>query len=283
MGEQTRIWPEKFLKDARNHKVVGLAPADIYTCDNCGGQGQMFAFYATNGPYPKMGYETKVLWRVIDGEWWQGELQSQPCPVCRKGEIEGDLARLSGLRGNDLNLTLSHFKDFPDKNHARAMTTKLCNVMYPSGFVTFHGGYGVGKTMLLKIIVNEWRRRYVRAKYIRMSGILNSIRDGYSDAKALSTAIIDKFTGYEVLCVDEIDRVNLTEWAKETMFALLDQRYDNKDTLLTVMATNIDPAKMTGDLGYLSNRMIGGGIVEVGGPSIRPAQTPQQEVNDGEE
>ena len=68
----------------------------------------------------------------------------------------------------------------------------------------------------------------------------------------------------KVLCLDEIEKFKATEWAEEVFFRLLEDRYRNWATHLTVLATNrqigLDKAVITDTRfpGYLESRIMDG-------------------------
>jgi chromosomal replication initiation ATPase DnaA len=82
-----------------------------------------------------------------------------------------------------------------------------------------------------------------------------------------------------VLCIEEVDRVNLTGWARETLHRLLDARYNQRRELLTVLASNLAPEQLPADFGYLASRMRGGQVVEVAGLDMRPAIAMRERVD----
>ena len=97
------------------------------------------------------------------------------------------------------------------------------------------------------------------------------MREKFGDnaANAAETLIQD-FRSVRVLAIDEIDRVNMTPWATETMFRLLNGRYSAQDRMLTILATNKAPAELPEQLQYLSSRMQEGIVVEISGVDVRP-------------
>ena len=141
----------------------------------------------------------------------------------------------------------------------------------PSGFVTLWGGYGRGKTHLMMSLVNGFRKINVVSSYSRLSDLLADIRAKFGDEHgAVSTEqVIDEYRRVRVLCVDEINGVNLTSWTLETINRLLDFRYGKRNEMLTVMALNIAPAQLPVEMQYLSSRMNEGTVLEVGGVDVR--------------
>ena len=271
-------WPAIFLSDARTMgtgKVIGCEPPapGKDDCPNCGGRGNMFAFYVDGAPptkYPS-GFYSKIT-KFIDGKYYTGEHRAQPCPVCAGYQKTVWLTKVSRLEGSDLAIRIDHFQPMHGKEAARDVAINLLTqTPYPYGFYTFYGEYGVGKTMLLKAVVNGFRVAEVTAAYTSMADLLAEVREQYgSDAKNAAETLIQDFRAVRVLAIDEIDRVNMTLWATETMFRLLNGRYEAQERMLTVLATNKGPNEMPEQLHYLASRMTEGLVVEVGGVDVRP-------------
>ena len=277
-------WPAEFLSDARRMgagRVIGCEPEALVraTCSNCGGFEQLFAFYTDSGPHqtvPSSDGRRSMRYVPELGGWFTGELKAAPCPICAGTGRTRWLERSSGLADLDLTIRLDDFKPLPGKAEARAVAAQLLALApYPSGFVTFHGDYGRGKTLLLKALVNGFRVANLLAVYTNMADLLAEVRDKFGDANAQNAAssLLAEYRKVRVLVLDEIDRVNLTPWAAETMFRLLDGRYSASEECLTIMGTNHDPADLgIGDYAYLASRMTSGVVIKVGGDDMRPVQ-----------
>jgi DNA replication protein DnaC len=254
-----------------------------HICPNCGGWGFMTILKIKSGPHP-MG-RAHTVWLNFDptpdipgrptvSGWYEIEMEQAPCPVCTKGSRLEYYASNSGLMDADRSISLSSFRvDTPNTapkrralDAARSLLASNCN---PDGFVTFWGSYGTGKSHLLKGIVNGFCAISVMARYYTLADLLADIRDnfGAADGVRAAEAAIDNLRDAKVLCIDEVDKVNLTGWAKETIFRILDSRYNERQSMLTVLALNTSPDEY--EMGYLSSRMSGGLRIEVGGADMR--------------
>jgi DNA replication protein DnaC len=87
-----------------------------------------------------------------------------------------------------------------------------------------------------------------------MSRVLDDIRLAFDEKENKTTELLrrmDWWVSRDVLFLDEIDKVNGTDWAEERIFQLLDQRYTRavREEALTVIASNESDDKLSGYLG----------------------------------
>jgi DNA replication protein DnaC len=215
-------------------------------------------------------HDIQVAGQVYKKGWYMGETKSGQCPACGSGSMRSWLTKRSGLSGAELGKTLGNFTAQPGKAEAFNIAAELLSNRQPAGFFTFWGGYGTGKSHLLKGIVNGFVGQDILSKYYIAVNMLEDIRAQFGDDRGDARAVIQALSDYRVLCLDEFDRVNMTGWAMQTMFQILEARYNARDEILTVLATNKTPWELPAEFGYLSSRMTGGTIVEVAGADMRP-------------
>lgn len=271
--------PRMFQVDAKTQQVWVIEPPSTTFncgCPNCGDLGYIYAFYGDGNIYK---YHPGKNAKWIDGAWHTGALKGLPCPVCAEHKEADFLQKNCGLIDTDLDIRLDEFDPLAGKEDALHMAQGLLSqTPNPSGMITFFGGYGRGKTHLLKSLVNGFRIAGVFATYRKLSDLLADVREGYEDnAREAAEDILMRYKNVRVLAVDEVDRVSWTPWSREATFRLLDRRYEMQRLTLTVLATNADPAQMPTDLEYLGSRMASGIICEVGGIDMRPAAGIQAE------
>jgi DNA replication protein DnaC len=126
------------------------------------------------------------------------------------------------------------------------------------GIVFMYGGYGQGKSLVLKIAVATALREGKRAAYANLAGVLDDIRIAYDERENKMTELVRRmewWASLDVLAIDELDKVGQTEWARERIFQLLDARYQRavRQETLTVIAANY---QSTDELsGYLKSRI----------------------------
>lgn len=124
------------------------------------------------------------------------------------------------------------------------------------GMVYLGGSYGQAKTLLLKIVVATATRAGKRARYIDLRDVLNDLKAGFRREYHNDefTARMAGWIEEPILALDEIDKCNETDWAKEQIFYLLDKRYSSavRQSTLTILAGNQSKDEMAG---YLRSRL----------------------------
>ena len=126
------------------------------------------------------------------------------------------------------------------------------------GMVFMYGGYGQGKSLVLKIAVAAALNEGKRAAYANLASVLDDIRIAYDERENKMTELVRRmewWASLDVLAIDELDKVGQTEWARERIFQLLDARYQRavRQEALTVIAANY---QSTDELsGYLKSRI----------------------------
>jgi chromosomal replication initiation ATPase DnaA len=147
------------------------------------------------------------------------------------------------------------------------------------GLLLLYGGYGLGKTLLLKIAVTKViQAKDLRfARYRKFPMILNEMRDTFNpDTKQYSFRdVLDDYTKFDLLCIDELGVESDTPFAKEHRFMLIDARYETaierEEELMTIIATNNPLSELPG---RLVDRFMDGRCktVKLTGDSFRPSQ-----------
>lgn len=205
------------------------------------------------------------------------------CPVCTRDQRQQWLAQHCGLEGSHLLLDLQTWgtggwiDETNDQRKTRQVQRSLAHralqgaIGGRAGFYTFYGDFGSGKTHALAVIVNEIRLLGIESYYVTMAQILTHLRSLIGQG-ADSSSYWQRLMDVPVLALDEVTRINATDWAQEQVFVLVDQRYRRRASHLTVFATNDDPNNANPDetMGYLLSRMREGRLIELRG-DMRPA------------
>lgn len=141
------------------------------------------------------------------------------------------------------------------------------------GLVYLWGDHGLAKTLILKIAVAETVRRGAQGFYALVSDVLDEIRDAYSETDPAESAVerIERLTSSYLLCLDELERISETGWAKEKVFQILDRRHVSaiRQETITLIASNTSPANLSP---ALADRFSDGRhkVIQVTGASARP-------------
>ena len=228
--------------DARTSLALSQTGDCSPDCSECGGVG--YVHYDVPVGHPKFG---KV----------------ERCPNARvsthKSSLQaGEIDPRVGLTSDEVyNLTWGLVKKGVNQaDQARDVTRRA----YTSGhgMVFMYGGYGQGKSLVLKIAVAAALNEGKRAAYANLAGVLDDIRSAYDERENKMTELVRRmewWTSLDVLAIDELDKVGQTEWARERIFQLLDARYQRavRQEALTVIAANY---QNTDELsGYLKSRI----------------------------
>lgn len=123
--------------------------------------------------------------------------------------------------------------------NAAAYDAALDRARHPREFLTLQGSTGVGKSMLQAAIIREALSLGLSAFYTTTADLLDYIRATFRhDSNEGYEARWERLKSVRVLCLDELDRFNPSDWAQEKFFQLVSSRYDNGLDRLTCFATN---------------------------------------------
>ena len=124
------------------------------------------------------------------------------------------------------------------------------------GMIFIWGTYGQAKTLIGKILTAVAYRDGKRAAYANVASVLDNIRLAFDDQHQSTELLrrMDWWIQRDVLFLDELGRSNQTEWARERLFQLLDQRYTRaiREEALTVIASNTSDGELDG---YMKSRL----------------------------
>lgn len=185
------------------------------------------------------------------------------CPRAQAQAVEkslqaGEIDSRVGLTADELR-TLSW--DLVKKGVNQA--DQACDIAeraYTAGYgvVFLYGGFGQGKSLVLKIATAMALKAGKRAAYANLAGVMDDIRLAYDERENKMTELVrrmDWWTSQDVLAIDELDKAGQTDWARERIFQLLDVRYQRaiRQEALTVIASNHESLDELS--GYLKSRI----------------------------
>ncbi len=228
--------------DARTSLALSQTGDCSSDCPECGGVG--YIRYDVPVGHPKFG-------------------KLERCPKARmlitKQSLQADeIDSRVGLTPDELrNLSWDLVKRGVNQADQACEVTSRAH-MSGHGMVFLYGGYGQGKSLVLKIAVATALNEGKRAAYANLAGVLDDIRTAYDERENKMTELVRRmewWASLDVLAIDELDKVGQTEWARERIFQLLDARYQRavRQEALTVIAANY---QSTDELsGYLKSRI----------------------------
>lgn len=113
-------------------------------------------------------------------------------------------------------------------------------VQSKSKFLTIMGNPGTGKTYICAAVLNFLIENKQECFYITQRRMMSYIQQGIAENKHQYT-LVDELAAYPVLIIDDIGSSTNTEWQKDMLLELLDQRYsDNRKTLITTNLCKAD-------------------------------------------
>lgn len=105
--------------------------------------------------------------------------------------------------------------------------------------LTLSGPPGTGKTHLVVAITRALIDRAVPAVIVNVPQLLMTMRASFRDERGdRFDALMELMTGCDHLVLDDLGRERLTEWAQETLYLIVNARYENRRA--TTITTNLD-------------------------------------------
>ncbi len=190
--------------------------------------------------------EIKVKCNVCKDKGWltydvwpghPGFGEKMKCPNCQEAGQRSVLVAECGLPPKLQGVTFA--KMIRHAGNMAACEAALALVHRPREFFTVTGPTGVGKSTLLAAIVKEALESGFSAYYTTMADLLDGLRGTFkAGADEGYDTHWERLKGVRVLCIDEFDRFNATDWAQEKLFQLISARYDYGEDRLTCFASN---------------------------------------------
>jgi len=187
-----------------------------------------------------------------------------PCPHNESVQDEY-LMRINGLHGPEHGWRI---EDYWEETGRDGVKPAVLNMIQGwRGWLVLHGGFGTGKTWIMKMLVNEATSARKVAFYQSLPQLLDHFRVAFKPENGLGfSELFDRVIKVPVLALDEIDKANPTPWAMEKLQQVIDHRYTHAGELATLLAFN-DPAKVPG---YILSRCRQFVVVEMKGADLRP-------------
>ena len=160
------------------------------------------------------------------------------CYSERKNRIYFDQARIPKRYAN---CTFDSFEPGHDKSllHALKIAKKLVE-NYPQQEIglLFQGPCGVGKTHLAAAILNELiNKKKVPCYFCDFRELIRNLQSSYSpDSNLNESDLLYPIFNKNVIVLDELGAKRTTSWVEETIFYIINYRYNNKK--LTIFTSN---------------------------------------------
>ena len=144
------------------------------------------------------------------------------------------------------------------------------------GMLWLQGGFGIGKTVLAKAATVEIVRQRKSALYIRQLELINNLRSAYAEDNGQLLVLRRKaeVTEKDWLVIDEIGRVNQTDFSDEMIGDIIDTRYQQalEQKSMTVLISNDKPENVLPP--YLVDRIrdVKNKVLTLEGKSLRKEQ-----------
>lgn len=121
----------------------------------------------------------------------------------------------------------------------------------------FTGPVGVGKTHLAVAILRELIERYrAHGLFYQFGALLRQIQDSYNPvSQASELGVLAPVFDADVLVLDELGASKPTDWVRDTMMQIINNRYNEKR--LTIFTTNYSDARKNDKEGEILEDRIG--------------------------
>lgn len=210
---------------------------------------------------------------VIDGV-------AQPCPDCAHLRRAERLQTASGLNPAERLIRLDDVLITGGGTDEAVLAARKF-LINPTRILTLWGGSGNAKTLILQAVVNECLERSVSAVYTTLYDLAGYVREAFRNDSESAWQRVRRFQSVNVLCIDEFDKVKMTEWIEELETAIINRRY--RDGLAglcgTLIAMNESPSELPP---WISSRLHDGRnrIVHNGDGDLRPLLSDSRRIAD---
>lgn len=192
-----------------------------HSCPQCGGLGH----YVPDVPPGQPGFGKSVR-----------------CNRCDTG-----LGARSGLNEQELRTTAASIRG--DNDMVTLLRWLVGDVLaHPTGWLTLYGSYGTAKTLTAQAIVAGMIRQNTPARFYHA----RQLEQGWFDDVHADSANGQLYRDIPVLCIDEVDKINLASaWVRAGFQELMDTRYRSglAGRTLTVLICQVEPSEvMPGDV-----------------------------------
>lgn len=96
------------------------------------------------------------------------------------------------------------------------------------------GNYGTGKTMLISILCDFLAENYLfKNKFINAVDLVTKIKNTFSESSTISALkLAEVYKKADFLFIDDIDKINPTDFVRELMYSIVNYRIENQLPLI---------------------------------------------------
>jgi DNA replication protein DnaC len=162
-----------------------------------------------------------------------------PCP-CRRSDRFRTLFAAARVPRRYERCSFANFNSHPGTSQDNALlhAHKFANE-YPAveRGLLFMGPAGVGKTHLAVSIIRDLIEKGFAGLFYEFGSLLKEIQDSYNPiSKSSELKVLAPVFQAHVLVLDELGATVPTEWVRDTMYQIINKRYNDKK--LTIFTTN---------------------------------------------
>ena len=162
-----------------------------------------------------------------------------PCP-CQTPDRSRKLAAAARIPLRYINCSLDNFKS--EQNSSQNIAFRYASRLvldYPAvdRGLLFMGAAGVGKTHLAVAIIKGLLTKGFACLFTEFGSLLKEIQGSYNPiSKSSELRVLAPVYQADVLVLDELGATMPTDWVRDTMYQIINKRYNDKK--LTVFTTN---------------------------------------------
>lgn len=164
---------------------------------------------------------------------------ARPCK-CRAQDSRRKFLESAGIPRRYANCTLENFKTDLNKSQTNALFYAKALVRdypYIDRGLLLMGPVGVGKTHLAVAILRGLISKGVPCLFYESGSLLKRIQDSYNPiSKTSEMGVLTPVFETEVLVLDELGATVPTDWVRDTLYQIINTRYNRKK--LTIFTTN---------------------------------------------
>jgi len=159
---------------------------------------------------------------------------------CRRTDPRKNLLTAVRIPERYLDCSFENFKTEGSNSIDSALLyAKSLAIDYPAvdRGLLFMGGVGVGKTHLAVSILKSLAGRKFSCLFCEFGSLLKRIQDSYNPiSKSSEMNVLAPIYEADVLALDELGAAIPTDWVRDTMYQIINKRYNDKK--LTIFTTN---------------------------------------------